>query len=55
MKEFFNRMRTAGNKTVTTGFFRAEYFYRYGFRLEKRFAGLVKPLDEEPPAAGDRT
>jgi len=44
MKEFFNRVRTAGATTVTTGFFRPEYFYGYGFKIEKRYAGLVKEL-----------
>jgi GNAT superfamily N-acetyltransferase len=46
MKEFFNRLRAAGVKTVTTGFFRPQYFYAYGFKIEKRYAGLVKSLDE---------
>ncbi len=46
MNELFNRMRAAGVKAVTTGFFRPEYFYAYGFRIEKRYAGLVKSLDE---------
>ena len=46
MKEFFSRLRAAGVKTVTTGFFRPEYFYAYGFRIEKRYAGLVKSLEE---------
>ena len=49
MKELFNRLRAAGVKAVTTGFFRPEYFYAYGFRIEKRYAGLVKSLAEEPP------
>ena len=44
MKEFFNRVRAAGATTVTTGFFRPEYFYGYGFKIEKRYAGLVKEL-----------
>ena len=46
MEEFFNRLRAAGVKTVTTGFFRPEYFYAHGFRIEKRYAGLVKALEE---------
>jgi GNAT superfamily N-acetyltransferase len=46
MKELFSRLRAAGVKTVTTGFFRPEYFYAYGFRIEKRYAGLVKNLEE---------
>lgn len=51
MKEFFNRLRVSGVETVTTGFFRPEYFYRFGFRIEKRYAGLVRSLvgeDVEP-------
>ena len=47
MNELFNRLRAAGVKTVTTGFYRPEYFYTYGFAIEKRYAGLVKNLDEE--------
>ncbi len=45
MREFFNRLRAAGVDTVTTGFFRPEYFYAYGFSIEKRYAGLVKNLE----------
>jgi long-subunit acyl-CoA synthetase (AMP-forming)/predicted N-acetyltransferase YhbS len=52
MRELFNRLRAVGVKAVTTGFFRPEYFYAYGFRIEKRYAGLVKPLTEEPRGAG---
>jgi N-acetylglutamate synthase-like GNAT family acetyltransferase len=46
MSEFFNRLRAGGLKTVTTGFFRPEYFYSYGFRIERRYSGLVKSLEE---------
>jgi GNAT superfamily N-acetyltransferase len=46
MNDFFNRLRTAGVETVTTGFFRPGYFYSYGFRIERRYAGLVKDLSE---------
>ncbi len=46
MLEFFNRMRDAGFKYVTTGFFRPEYFYRFGFKIERKYAGLVKDLHE---------
>jgi long-subunit acyl-CoA synthetase (AMP-forming)/GNAT superfamily N-acetyltransferase len=51
MKELANRLRVAGVKTLTTGFFRPEYFYRHGFRIEKRYAGLVRALDEVDPKA----
>ncbi len=47
MHELFNRLGTAGYKTITTGFFRPEYFYAYGFTIEKRYAGLVKTLEPE--------
>lgn len=46
MKQFFNRLRAAGVGTLTTGFFRPEYFYSYGFKIERRYAGLVKELEE---------
>ena len=51
MHQFFNRLRAAGTLTLTTGFFRPEYFYSYGFKIERRYAGLVKSLDEDIPAA----
>ncbi len=51
MKQFFNRLRAAGSETVTTGFFRPEYFYSYGFKIERRYAGLVKQLDEDAPGS----
>ena len=44
MKELFNRLRTAGVKAITTGFFRPQFFYRYGFTVERRYAGLVRSL-----------
>ena len=50
MNDLFNRLRAAGVKRVTTGFFRPEYFYGHGFTIEKRYAGLVKSLE---PAAED--
>jgi predicted N-acetyltransferase YhbS len=45
MKEFLSRMRGKRYKSVTTGFFRPEYFYRFGFKIERKYAGLVKSLD----------
>ena len=47
MKQLFNRLASIGIKTVTTGFFRPEYFYSYGFTIEKHYAGLVKALKSE--------
>jgi N-acetylglutamate synthase-like GNAT family acetyltransferase len=48
MQELINRLRVAGVKTLTTGYFRSDYFERHGFRLDKRFAGMVKSLEENP-------
>ena len=47
MNELFNRLRSAGVQTVTTGFFRPQYFYGHGFSIEKRYAGLVRSLVED--------
>ncbi|NOX90104.1 MAG: AMP-binding protein [Calditrichaeota bacterium] len=47
MREFFNRMHDAKFRYVTTGFFRPEYFYRFGFRIERKYAGLVKDLQAD--------
>ena len=44
MNELFNRLRDEHIKHVTTGFFRPEYFYRFGFKIERKYSGLVKDL-----------
>jgi len=44
MKELFNRVKSDGHKFVTTGFFHPEYFYRFGFKIEKKYSGLVKEI-----------
>ena len=44
MNELFNRLKSENIKYVTTGFFRPEYFYRFGFKIEKKYSGLVKEL-----------
>ena len=44
MNELLNRLKAAGYSNVTTGFFRPEYFYHFGFKIERRYAGLVKKL-----------
>ncbi len=44
MNEFFSRMKDEGYENVTTGFFRPEYFYKFGFKIEKKYSGLVKKL-----------
>lgn len=47
MHEFFNRLQGERIQQVTTGFFRPEYFYRFGFRIERKYAGLVKELQNK--------
>ncbi|MDY0082636.1 MAG: GNAT family N-acetyltransferase, partial [Ignavibacteriaceae bacterium] len=44
MNELFNRVKSENYKFVTTGFFRPEYFYRFGFKIERKYSGLVKEL-----------
>jgi long-subunit acyl-CoA synthetase (AMP-forming)/predicted GNAT family acetyltransferase len=44
MMELFNRLKSNNVKFVTTGFFRPEYFYRFGFKIERKYSGLVKEL-----------
>jgi len=47
MKEFFERLKAVHIRFVTTGFLRPEYFYRFGFKVEHKYAGLVKDLEKE--------
>ena len=44
MNELFNRQKSDNTKFITTGFFRPEYFYRFGFKIERKYSGLVKEL-----------
>lgn len=44
MNELFNRVRSENIKFITTGFFRPEYFYRFGFKIERKYSGLVKEI-----------
>ncbi len=46
MKEFFNRMKNENFEYVTTGFFRPEYFYKFGFKIERKYSGLAKKLSD---------
>jgi GNAT superfamily N-acetyltransferase len=46
LEELSNRLRTDGYRSLTTGFFRPQFFYRYGFTVERRYAGLVKSLEQ---------
>jgi N-acetylglutamate synthase-like GNAT family acetyltransferase len=47
LEELRNRLRTAGFISLTTGFFRPQFFYRMGFTVEKRYAGLYQSLEME--------
>ncbi len=46
MNELFNRLKSEKVNFVTTGFFRPEYFYRFGFKIERKYSGLVKDLSK---------
>jgi GNAT superfamily N-acetyltransferase len=46
MGELFNRLKSEHITHVTTGFFRPEYFYKFGFKIERKYSGLVKNLLE---------
>jgi GNAT superfamily N-acetyltransferase len=47
IEELANRLRAENYRWLTTGFFRPQFFYRYGFTVERRYAGLVRSLEEE--------
>jgi GNAT superfamily N-acetyltransferase len=47
IEELRNRLRTAGYRSLTTGFFRPQFFYRMGFTVERRYAGLFQSLVED--------
>jgi len=44
MSELFNRLKHDHIQYISTGFFRPEYFYRFGFETEAKHSGLVKSL-----------
>jgi long-chain acyl-CoA synthetase len=47
IEELRNRLLTAGCRSLTTGFFRPQFFYRLGFKVERRYAGLMLSLVDE--------
>jgi len=47
LDELANRLRAENYRWLTTGFFRPQFFYRYGFTVERRYAGLVRSLQSE--------
>jgi ribosomal protein S18 acetylase RimI-like enzyme len=46
MNEFLKRLKSEHTSFVTTGFFRPEYFYKFGFNVEKKYSGLVLDLNK---------
>ena len=44
MSEFLKRLKSEHFRYVTTGFFRPEYFYKFGFKVERKYSGLVLDL-----------
>lgn len=44
MNEFLKRLKSEHIRYVTTGFFRPEYFYKFGFKVEKKYSGLFLDL-----------
>lgn len=44
MNEFFDRLKSQNIHFITTGFFRPEYFYKFGFKVAKKYSGLVKEV-----------
>lgn len=44
MKDFFSRLVSSKFINLTTGYYRPEYFYKFGFKLDSKFGGLVKEL-----------
>ncbi len=51
IEELANRLRAESYRWLTTGFFRPQFFYRYGFTVERRYAGLVRSLRPDPEEA----
>ena len=47
LQDLCKRLTTAGIGSLTTGFFRPQFFYRLGFVIEGRYAGLVKSLADD--------
>ncbi len=47
LDELANRLKAENYRWLTTGFFRPQFFYRYGFTVERRYAGLVRSLQDE--------
>ncbi len=44
LTEFFNRAKGQEIKIITVGFFRPQYFYKFGFRIDQRYGNMVRKL-----------
>ncbi|MEE9190580.1 MAG: GNAT family N-acetyltransferase, partial [Candidatus Neomarinimicrobiota bacterium] len=44
LNELFQRLKDRRIKYITVGFFQARLFYNIGFKIDKRFGGLVKEI-----------
>ena len=50
LEDFVARLASHGTSVVKTGFIMREFCEKRGFRLDRRWGGLVRVLSEEPPA-----
>ncbi|MFQ5707284.1 MAG: GNAT family N-acetyltransferase [bacterium] len=48
LNEFFSRLQSQGINIVTVGFLRAEFFYKFGFKIDRRYGNMVKKLEKQP-------
>ncbi len=44
MADFYKRMKHRGIQAITVGFYVEKFFFRQGFKIDKRYGGLVKKL-----------
>ena len=44
LSDFFKRMQHQNIKTITVGFYVEKFFSKHGFKLDKRYGGLVKKI-----------
>ena len=48
LRELVRRLRARGVQVLETGYFRPDWFQKYGFRTEPASGGLVLEIGEEP-------
>ena len=44
MSDFFKRKKHQGIENITVGFYAEDFFSKHGFKLDKRFGGMVKDI-----------